>query len=194
MGIKERRQREIEAVKADILDATRKLALANGWPEVSIRKIGHAIEYTPPVIYEHFKSKEAILIALEEMGFRQLRYALEEAREAHNDPGEQLHAMTGAYYDWAFAFPELYQVMFNLEGVRSTPPSSTSLREAGKPVISTLQQLHLFKAEVEELFFNWWGMAHGHVSLVMSGQVSGMRTSVRRYLLAGVERYRKGLS
>jgi AcrR family transcriptional regulator len=194
MGIKERRQREIEAVKADIIEATRKLATTKGWPKVSIRKIAEEIEFTPPVIYEHYKSKEAILIELEEIGFRQLRYALEEARESIADPGEQLQAMTAAYYDWAFAQADLYQVMFNLEGIRSTPPSSTALREAGKPVINTLQQLHLFKAEVEELFFNWWGMVHGHVSVVMCGQVSGMHTTIRRYLLAGMSRFQKGMS
>jgi AcrR family transcriptional regulator len=194
MGIKERRQREIDEVKASILEATRKLAITQGWPKVSIRKIGKEIEFTPPVIYEHYKSKEAILIELEEIGFRQLRYALEEAREKSQTPETQLIDMTAAYYDWAFAQAELYQVMFNLEGIRSTPPSSTALREAGKPVIQTLQQLHLFHAEIEELFFNWWGLAHGHVSVVMSGQVSGMQTSVRRYLLAGVARYQKGLS
>lgn len=194
MGIKERRQREIEAVKAHILEASRKLAIAHGWPKVSIRKIANEIEFTPPVIYEHYKNKEAILIELEETGFRQLKYTLEEAREQSSDPAEQLRLMSGAYWDWAFAQGELYQVMFNLEGIHSTPPSSTALRETGKPVIKTLQQLHLFNAEVEELFFNWWAMAHGHASIVISGQVSGMQNQMRRYLMAGVDRFIESLA
>ncbi len=194
MGIKERRQREIEAVKANILEASRRLAIEQGWPKVSIRKIANEIEFTPPVIYEHYKNKEAILIELEEIGFRQLRYSMEEAREQSQAPADQLMAMTEAYWDWAFAQKELYQVMFNLEGIHSTPPTSTALRDAGKPVVKTLQQLHLFSTEVEELFFNWWAMAHGHVSIVISGQVSGMQHQMRRYLLAGVERFVQSLA
>jgi AcrR family transcriptional regulator len=194
MGIKERRQREIETVKAAILEAARKLAIAEGWPKVSIRKIANAIEFTPPVIYEHYKNKEAILIELEDIGFRQLRYALEEARAETTDPAEQLIRMSETYWEWAFQQGELYQVMFNLEGIRSTPPTSTALRESGKPVIKTLQQLHLFQAEVEELFFNWWGLVHGHVSIVMSQQVSGMQHQLRRYLLAGVRRFIQGMT
>jgi len=188
MGIKERRQREIEAVKAAILEAARKIAIAEGWPKVSIRKIGKEIEYTPPVIYEHYKNKEAILIELEEVGFRHLKYALEEARAASPDSAEQLRKMTETYWEWAFNQAELYQVMFNLEGIQASPHSTASLRNAGQPVIKTLQVLHLMQSEVEELFFMWWALVHGYVTLVMSSQVAGMRTQLRRYLLASVDR------
>ncbi len=194
MGIKERRQREIEAVKAHILEASRKLAIAQGWPKVSIRKIASEIEYTPPVIYEHYKNKEAILIELEQLGFRQLRFSLEEAREQSSEPTVQLREMTSTYWDWAFKFAELYQVMFNLEGIHSTPPSSDSLRESGKPVLKTLQQLHLFQTDLEGLFFNWWALTHGHVSIAMSGQVSGMNSQLKRYLLLAIDRFSNSLA
>lgn len=32
-----------------------------GWQSLSIRKIADAIEYSIPVIYDHFENKEAIL-------------------------------------------------------------------------------------------------------------------------------------
>lgn len=193
MGIRERRLREIESQKTAILEATRKLAIQKGWPEVSIRKIADIIEYTPPVIYERFKNKEAILIELESQGFRKLKFSLEEAREQSSDPHQQLVLVTAAFWDWSFANSELYQVMFNLQGVQSTPPSPKSLSDSANCVLEIIRQIHLFSSETEGLFFHWWSIVHGHVSLVMSGQVGGMNTQMRRYLLNAVERFGKSL-
>ncbi|MEL6805067.1 MAG: helix-turn-helix domain-containing protein, partial [Bacteroidota bacterium] len=64
-AIRERREKEKAAQTNSILRAARKIAVAEGWTKVSIRKISKEIAYTPPVIYEHFKNKEAILIELE---------------------------------------------------------------------------------------------------------------------------------
>lgn len=193
MGIKERRLREIESQKTAILEATRKLAIEEGWPKVSIRKIATIIEYTAPVIYERFKNKEAILIELESQGFRQLKYTLEEARGQANDPPQQLALVSRAFWDWAFAHAELYQVMFNLHGVQSTPPSTKSLSDCANCVLEIIRQDRLFSSDIEELFFHWWSIVHGHVSLVMSGQVSGMNTQMRTYMLAAVDRFAKSL-
>ncbi|MEL6255591.1 MAG: TetR/AcrR family transcriptional regulator [Bacteroidota bacterium] len=190
---KERRLKEIEVLKAAILKAARDLAIEDGWPKVSIRKIAAIIAYTPPVIYEHFKNKEAILIELESHGFRKLKYALEEARESQSDPVEQLLAISSTFWDWAFKNAEYYQVMFNLDGIRSTPPSTEALKDTGKSVAEVLKQIHLFSADTDELFFNWWAMMHGHVSLVMSGQLRGMDSQVKRHMLGGMKRFAKAL-
>lgn len=190
---KERRVKEIEVLKAAILKAAIQLAVEGGWNKVSIRKIAAVIAYTPPVIYEHFKNKEAILIELESKGFRQLKYALEDARESKGEPLEQLLAISNEFWDWAFKNAEYYQVMFNLDGIRSTPPSTEALRESGKCIAEVLKQIHLFSSDTDELFFNWWAMMHGHVSLVMSGQLRGMDNQIKRHMLAGMKRFAKAL-
>lgn len=194
MGIKERRQRQIEALKVEILDAARSLAIKEGWPKVSIRKIGGIIEYTAPVIYEHFKNKEAILIELETQGFQQLKYALEDARAKDGEPIQQLVKISEAHWDWAFKNAELYQVMFNMEGIICTPTNPKALSDSANCVVETLRQIQLFSSETEELFFSWWALVHGYVSLVMSDQVHGMDSKMRRYMLNAVERFAKGLA
>ena len=62
MGIAERRQRQKGGVRASILDAAWNLVETEGWQQLSIRKIADAIEYSVPVIYDHFENKEAILL------------------------------------------------------------------------------------------------------------------------------------
>ncbi|MDP5170789.1 MAG: TetR/AcrR family transcriptional regulator [Bacteroidia bacterium] len=186
---KERRVNEIAALKVAILASARDMAKKEGWTKVSIRKIAKEVQYTPPVIYEHFKNKEAILINLEEHGFRQLRYRLEEIAEKHAAPLPRLLAISEAYWEWAFDNRELYEVMFNLDGVRCSQPNTQALRESGQCVIETLKQIHLFSSGLEELFFNWWALMHGHVSLILSGQVPGMSHELKGYMKSAVTRF-----
>ena len=72
MGVKERQEREREAVSRAILDAARDLFVAEGYQNVSIRKIADRIEYSPAAIYSYFPSKDDIFFALAEEGFRLL--------------------------------------------------------------------------------------------------------------------------
>ena len=170
MGHKERRQREIESMKAEILQAARKLARGNGWQSVSIRKICSVIEYTPPVIYEHYKRKEEILQALEEMGFRKLEEKLQAIRAAQPDPAQQLLRMTAAYREFALREFDLYQVMFNLEGIYCEPPAADAIMVCAQPVLETLQELRIFALPPEPALLQWWALVHGYVSLEMSKQ------------------------
>jgi AcrR family transcriptional regulator len=72
MGIKERQVRDRETVRRAILDAARELFVAEGFQNVSIRKIAERIEYSPAAIYGYFPSKDDIFFALAEEGFRLL--------------------------------------------------------------------------------------------------------------------------
>jgi AcrR family transcriptional regulator len=72
MGIKERQERDREAVRRAILDAARELFVREGFNNISIRKIAERIEYSPAAIYGYFPSKDDIYYALAEEGFRLL--------------------------------------------------------------------------------------------------------------------------
>src|SRR5262245_2631374 len=72
MGIKERQERDREAVRRSILDAARDLFVCEGFQNVSIRKIAEKIEYSPAAIYGYFPSKDDIFFALAEDGYRLL--------------------------------------------------------------------------------------------------------------------------
>src|SRR5947208_8641755 len=78
MGIKERQERDREAVRRAILDAARDLFVTEGYQNVSIRKIAERIEYSPAALYGYFGSKDDIFFALAEEGFRLLGDPAEE--------------------------------------------------------------------------------------------------------------------
>src|SRR5207253_9830428 len=84
MGIKERQERDREAVQRSILDAARELFVSEGYDNVSIRKIAERIEYSPAAIYGYFASKDDIFFALAEEGFTML--SAPEERTARLEP------------------------------------------------------------------------------------------------------------
>lgn len=62
MGRKERRLREQQELKQSILDAAREIALAEGWRNVTMRKIAERIEYSHPAIYDYFENKDVLFL------------------------------------------------------------------------------------------------------------------------------------
>src|SRR5690348_8925688 len=108
MGVRERRQRERDELRRAILDTAREIAAAEGWGAVTIRRVAEKIEYSPPVIYEHFASKEQLVVELFRQGFRELLAEMRGAREANADPTEALLAIGRAYWNFSVAHPEMH--------------------------------------------------------------------------------------
>jgi len=111
VGIKERREREKQITRQAILTAAIEIAQQEGWPALTIRKVGERIEYSAPMVYEYFDNKEAVLLALLQQGFQQLTAAIQQARSSKEDREQQLWEMAEAYWQWALRNPELYQLM-----------------------------------------------------------------------------------
>jgi AcrR family transcriptional regulator len=108
MGVRERRQRERQELRRAILDTAREIAAAEGWAAVTIRRVAEKIEYSPPVIYEHFSSKEEIVVELLREGFRRMLGEMRAARDARKDPVQSLLAIGRAYWSFSVAHPEMH--------------------------------------------------------------------------------------
>ena len=108
MGVRERRERERRVLRKSILEAAREIAAAEGWPAVTIRRVAEKIEYSPPVIYEHFGSKEQIVVEMLREGFREMLAEMRAALDAHKDPVAGMIALGRAYWAFAVAHPEMH--------------------------------------------------------------------------------------
>jgi AcrR family transcriptional regulator len=109
MGTRERQERERELVRRKILDAATELFVAEGYQNVSIRKIAERIEYSPAALYSYFPSKDDIFLALAEEGFRTLAAAV---RLDADDPLEALREGFWQYYQFSRTHPEYFALMF----------------------------------------------------------------------------------
>jgi AcrR family transcriptional regulator len=115
MGIKERQERDREAVRRAILDAARELFVAEGFQNVSIRKIAERIEYSPAAIYGYFPSKDDIFFSLAEEGFRLLGDPSKGDRReqlATLDPLQRIRAVFWRIYEFSRQQPQYFALMF----------------------------------------------------------------------------------
>ena len=115
MGIKERQERDREAVRRSILDAARDLFVTEGYRNVSIRKIAEKIEYSPAALYGYFPSKDDIFYALAEEGFQLLHAGAPQAIDASLDglePLARIKAIFWHFYEFSRQQPEYFELMF----------------------------------------------------------------------------------
>ena len=145
MGVRERQERERDATARAILDAARELFTAEGYTNVSIRKIAERIEYSPAAIYSYFPSKDDIFLALAEEGFRMLAASAQCSREndPHDTPLECIRSAFFHLYRFSKEYPEYHALMFM---DRSVPKISADwqrfefVRELRRELTDTIAQ------------------------------------------------------
>ena len=175
MGIKERKQRERSEVREKILDAALDFFATEGVEGVTMRALADAIEYTPPVIYSHFRDKDAII---RELCNRQLRTLAKHfsAIAGVADPVERLRGIGRAYVDFALANPSHFRFMFLTAHPLPTeedenPHRGDPQEDAYAFLKSTVEaaiaagQLRPELTDAEELTQMCWAAAHGVVAL-----------------------------
>jgi AcrR family transcriptional regulator len=196
MASKDRILRLKEATRNSILDAALQIVKSEGWQALSMRKIADLIEYTAPVIYEHFANKDAILLELTRRGYLLLSKELREAKSQHDSPAGQLEAMWIAYWNFAFANTELYQVMFGVS-TNCVCDMVNNLPEAKLPwdlfssSISELMQIPDLDSDIIcTKYYTFWSVVHGLISINILGRNSSddINRQVLRDAITGIIR------
>jgi AcrR family transcriptional regulator len=117
MAVGERRTQEKKEMRQVILNAAKNIAAADGWQNVTIRKLCDHIHYTAPVVYQYFESKERLLQALRKESVLELGATIRSISTKEKDARKQLVQFGMAVWNFSIERPSQYQVMFNLQGV-----------------------------------------------------------------------------
>ncbi len=191
MASKERIQRLKEETKSNILDAAFQIAKEESWQALSMRKIADKIEYTAPIIYEYFSNKEAILSELTRKGYVMLSTKLEEAKAKHRVPAKQLEAMWLAYWSFAFAQKELYQLMFGVEMNCCVMENEDPEMQAPAILFSNVIQELMGIDDEDEIcmkYYTFWSVVHGLISIniVRKGAGDDINKQVLKDAIIGI--------
>ena len=112
MGVKERRAREKEQLRRQILSAARELFVNEGYENVSMRKIANKIEYSPTMIYLYFKDKADLLDSVCKETLLNLLNTLELLKRDKSNPIETLRKSGKAYVEFGLKYPQDYKLTF----------------------------------------------------------------------------------
>ncbi|MGN6439148.1 MAG: TetR/AcrR family transcriptional regulator [Agriterribacter sp.] len=172
MGIAERRIRQKDEVRSSILETAWQIVREEGWQSLSIRKIADAIEYSVPVIYDHFENKDCILLEFGKQGFALLIKKLQAAKKKSTDPRQQLKDISDAYWSFAFRNKEYYQLMFGLgiaccETDKCLPEKSVFRDLVMEPIVAIIGKKQSNDVNACLKYHTYWSIMHGLISIKM---------------------------
>ncbi|HEV2501296.1 MAG TPA: TetR/AcrR family transcriptional regulator [Terriglobia bacterium] len=175
--IAERKLRDRQVRRAQIISAARRIAELEGWSNVTVRRLSDEISYSQPVLYAHFGSRDQILAAVAIEGFQEIGLALEKARKRVKR-GNAVESVAVAYLEFAASSPALYEVMFSLSlcvpfSAAATPPA---LRFAFSQLMELFQGQRSKSEVISELF---WASLHGIAELTRTKRFPRARQKER---------------
>ena len=175
MGTKQRRERQKESLRQEILDAARELFIKEGYDNVSMRRIAEKIEYSPTTIYLYFEDKADLLFHLCEETFAQLASKSEELLKDQSDPIQTLKKIGRAYVDFGLKHPNHYRVTFiNHPSVQVTPDHyehSTGRKAFNllkRAVEECIKQKEIRVIDADVASQALWAAVHGITSLLIT--------------------------
>lgn len=159
-------------LRRGILDEARSILLAEGYAQVSMRKIASAVGCTPTSIYLYFDSKDVLFHALIEEGMERLFEQLANAAESDGDVGRRFRRLCRSFLEFGLENPEYYEIMFVVHPDQVARFPSDKYRKARR----NLQLFAGLLAEARgddgrdplELATVVWAQLHGAVSLILS--------------------------
>lgn len=200
MGVQERKARERQELRQEILDAARYLFAEQGYEAVSMRKIADRIEYSPTTIYLYFKDKADLFDCLCAETFEKLIVQLESIPDG--DPVEGLRAGLRGYIDFGVAHPAHYRVTFMTPVIGPCPSEGQSRSETGEKAFACLRnsvaacvsagRFRVIDIEVASQAI--WAATHGVTSLLIThGECEWLNrealvSSLLDTLIGGLER------
>jgi AcrR family transcriptional regulator len=131
MGISDRRQREKEQRRTEILDAAERLFFLKNYEEVAMDEIAREVELNKATIYLYFENKEALYAAIVLRGIAILKEKFSECMEK-DAPGIVKVALMGqAYHRFSEEYPE-YLRMIHFYGSERFSKENPCTAEIGK--------------------------------------------------------------
>jgi AcrR family transcriptional regulator len=174
MGIPERKEKQKLEIKKQILEASMKLFVEEGFGNVTIRRIADLIEYSPTTVYLYFKDKDEIFESLHDEGFQKMQ-EFNHSLSSIQNPLLRLHKMGENYIQFGMENPEYYNLMFILgEPMKkiSGPgcewkSGDVAIDRLKATVTECMEKGYLAKGDPHLVSLAVWSFVHGLVSLAI---------------------------
>ncbi|MGB9927218.1 MAG: TetR/AcrR family transcriptional regulator [Methanosarcina sp.] len=131
MGIAERREREKEQRKTEIIDAAERLFFSRNYEDVSMDEIAHEVELNKATIYLYFKNKETLFATIVLRGIQILKEKYTEYMEKQVPGIVKVALMGQAYYQYSQEYPD-YLRMIHFYGSERFSKENPCTAEIGK--------------------------------------------------------------
>ncbi|PKL35211.1 MAG: hypothetical protein CVV44_22815 [Spirochaetae bacterium HGW-Spirochaetae-1] len=174
MGSKERREREKEDRRRQILNAARHLLFDKGLNGTTVNKIAKMAELSVGLIYFYFKSKEEIYAALQEEGLEILYILIQDRASTEDTCAVRLKNISEAYYEFSEKYKDYFDILnyFLTSPERLFPQNLKRQIDAhGNKILSILDDVIISGCEKGEITVEsprhvsimFWSIIHGYL-------------------------------
>jgi len=171
MSVIERRTRQKAEIRQRILDAARQIAREKDWNAVTIRSIADAIDYTPPIVYEHFENKEDVLLNIVKEGHAENRQTFNSILNMDLSAEEKIVRLSLVQWKFAHERPEVFRLMHNPERMaQQREMVKEGMQEAKQKIESLFREVSPNTENIGEVIFNWFCLMHGYINLITNIQ------------------------
>ena len=208
MGIQERKEREKERRRQQIMVAAKRVFSDKGFNKATMEDIAQEAELSPGTLYLYFKNKEELYASL---SLRILQYLLIRVEHVNEEkdagPEEKLKSLVDAMYDVYEFDPLIIINMFHLQSSETLKNLSPQLMEEIKVLsrksLGSIAQI--FKEGVDQGIFidrhpvaladTFWALFSGVVLWLTSKKIIDQRKDyLKQTLDVAFEIFRRGLN
>ncbi len=157
-------------LRETILESSRKLFAADGYQNVSMRRIGLEAGCSPMAVYRHLASKQELLLSICEESFAHMLRNLE---RPHPDLPlvEQLRARMAIFIRFCVAHPSHYRLAFLDAGFAGIDvPSRRFLRERFRSAVAECIASEKLSIDPDAYCLTLLACMHGAVVMLLSTQ------------------------
>lgn len=178
--------------RARIVEEARHLVEQNGYEQLSLRRLAASLDVTAPALYDHVASKDDVLQAVAEHGYRTLQTSYD-TRGGRAIERVRQRALT--YVDFARDHPELFRLMFTfrpravaIEADNELTAATNVFDAAIEDVRQAIADGDLVDRDVDQLGLTLWASMHGvaTVATIAPPVAEAVADDVVDALLAGL--------
>jgi AcrR family transcriptional regulator len=134
MGIQERKEREKERRRQQIIVAAKRIFSEKGFNKTTMEDIAKEAELSPGTIYLYFKNKEELSVSLSLRILQYLHLRVAHVDKNDSDPQKKIEALMDAMYDVYDFDPLIIINMFHLQ-------SSETLKNLSDKLLNEIKEL-----------------------------------------------------
>ncbi|MFC2088738.1 TetR/AcrR family transcriptional regulator [Calditrichota bacterium] len=120
MGIQERRGREKEQRRNEILNAAEKVFFSKGFNQSTMDEVAETAELSKGTLYLYFKNKEDLYFAITYRSMTILRSMFKDAVKQHKKGIEKVRAIGRAYHRFSQDYKNYFNMMMHFEAVQNS--------------------------------------------------------------------------
>ncbi|MFP4475244.1 MAG: TetR/AcrR family transcriptional regulator [Desulfatibacillaceae bacterium] len=176
----QRSRSEIAAVRDNILETACDILFRDGFERLSMRRLARELGMTAANIYNYFRNKDELYLAIQKHGFEMLEARLSLAAEGERTPETRLRSVAREYLAFGMDQAHYYEIMLNRHGPKYADYAPTDMepvaraeKDAAMEALGVVLAVAVDAADTaglsadraKRLLYHLWFTLHGFITL-----------------------------